>query len=155
MTDRWYFAYGSNLWVDQKEERTGVIREAVRCRLTGHRIAFNKRPDRGDAAYANIVPDDSAEVWGIAYLCDDAAIRALNGYEGVLGGHYRHEDVEVLTDTGEVLPALTYVAGDGHECEERVPESAYLNKILDGARYHQLPDDYIEMLKVLGGGPAG
>ena len=26
--DRWYFAYGSNLCIDQKQKRTGVIRRA-------------------------------------------------------------------------------------------------------------------------------
>lgn len=33
--DRWYFAYGSNLEVDRKVERTGHIRSTVRCRLPG------------------------------------------------------------------------------------------------------------------------
>ena len=28
--DVWYFAYGSNLWIDQKEKRTGAIRSGER-----------------------------------------------------------------------------------------------------------------------------
>ena len=60
--DQWYFAYGSNLFINQKERRTGRIRQAVRCRLPGFRFAFNKRGNGGQV-YANIVPDDAAEVW--------------------------------------------------------------------------------------------
>ena len=154
MGDRWYFAYGSNLLVDQKVERTGAIRTSVRCRLPAHRFAFNKSAAPKVGAYANVVPDESAAVWGVAYLCDEAAIAALDSHEGVSGGHYRHEDVEVVTDAGEVLRALTYVAGDDHVCEECRPRADYLDKILDGAHHHQLPEDYIEMLEVLGGRPA-
>lgn len=155
MSDRWYFAYGSNLLVDQKLQRTGDIRSSVRCRLPAHRIAFNKRPASGDGAYANIIPDASASVWGVAYLCDEAAIAALDRCEGVSGGHYRHEDVQVVTDTGDALQVLTYISGDDCLCEERRPRGDYLEKILVGARHHGLPEDYVELLEALGGGADG
>jgi gamma-glutamylcyclotransferase (GGCT)/AIG2-like uncharacterized protein YtfP len=155
MSDTWYFAYGSNLSVDRKMARTGAIRKAVRCRLPAYRIAFNKRPDLDVGAYANIIPDASEAVWGVAYLCDEDAVAELDGYEGVSGGHYRHEIVEVVTDTGEVLRALAYTAGDDRLCEERRPTSTYLQRILEGARYHQLPEDYIELLEAFGSGPHG
>lgn len=155
MSDRWYVAYGSNLSVDQKVDRTGTIRAAIPCQLRGHRLAFNKRAASGRGVYANIVPDESARVWGVAYLCDEAAIRALDRYEGVSGGHYRHERVEVVTDDGRVVQALTYVAGAEHTCEGRRPEPAYLKKILDGARQHCLPEEYLTELEALGSGPAG
>lgn len=51
--DQWYFAYGSNLFVDQKEERTGRSRQAIRSRLSSYRFAFNKRGGGGQV-YANI-----------------------------------------------------------------------------------------------------
>ena len=116
MTGTWYFAYGSNLLLDQKVSRTRTIRAARRCRLSGHRFAFNKRMRSGDGVCANIVPDEAgdapATVWGVAYLCDAAAIAALDDYEGVSTGHYRHAHVAVVTDEGDVLRALTYEAGE-------------------------------------------
>jgi hypothetical protein len=54
VSDQWYFAYGSNLSSEQKECRTGTIREARRARLDGYRIAFNKRGGDGTGK-ANIV----------------------------------------------------------------------------------------------------
>lgn len=47
MSDHWYFAYGSNLSTEQKERRTGFIREARCARLDGYHIAFNKRGNDG------------------------------------------------------------------------------------------------------------
>jgi gamma-glutamylcyclotransferase len=109
--DQWYFAYGSNLLVDQKEKRTGRVRQPVRSRLKGYRFAFNKRGDIGQI-YANIVPDDNAEVWGVAYLCNPEAIRSMDRYEGVASGHYERIQVVVEKDMGETAQAITYVAGE-------------------------------------------
>ena len=136
-------------------DRTGGIRAAIPCRLRGYRMAFNKRAASGPGVYANIVPEASARVWGVAYLCDEAAIHALDRYEGVSGGHYRPERVEVVTEEGRVLQALTYVAGAEHMCEGRRPARAYLNKILEGARQHRLPEEYVKEVEALGSGLVG
>src|SRR6266849_9020151 len=113
--DTWYFAYGSNLLVDQKEERTGRIRQAVRCRLPGYRFAFNKR-GAGGQIYANIVPDEKSEAWGVIYLCNPTAMRIMDGREGVSGGNYSRDRVTVVTDSGEHVPAETYIAGPNFIC---------------------------------------
>jgi cation transport regulator ChaC len=146
--DRWYFAYGSNLFVDQKVERTGSIRQAIRCRLSGFRLAFNKRGKKGQI-YANIVPEDSAEVWGVAYLCNPQAFRKMDIPEGVADGHYEHLPVTVALESGEEVEAITYVAGEDFVCEEGKPESWYLDKIVKGAKYHNLPGDYIAQIETL------
>lgn len=147
--DQWYFAYGSNLFVDQKEERTGRIRRAVRCRLAGFRFAFNKRGNCGQV-YANIVPDEPAEVWGVVYLCNPQAIRDMDRYEGVSSGHYERIPVTVEGETGEKIEAITYVAGDDFICEPGKPSDVYLGKIVTGARHHSLPSKYFEMIEALG-----
>jgi gamma-glutamylcyclotransferase (GGCT)/AIG2-like uncharacterized protein YtfP len=109
MADAWYFAYGSNLSVDRKQLRTGRIRKAIRCQLPDYRLAFNKRGSHGDI-YANIVHEPGQSVWGVIYLCNAAAMRELDRYEGVAGGHYERLTVEVVTDQGEWVEAVTYVA---------------------------------------------
>jgi len=154
VTDTWYFAYGSNLSVDQKMSRTGAIREARRCRLPGYRFAFNKRMAAGEGMYANVVRDDAATVWGVAYLCDEEAVATLDRFEGVSLGHYRREQVQVVTDDGDVLEALTYVAGHRFVGEEGWPLPHYLRMIVDGARDHGLPEEYIRHVEELGGGLA-
>lgn len=142
MNDQWYFAYGSNLSIDQKESRTGTIREAKRARLDGYRNAFNKRGTDGSGK-ANIIQDPSRTVWGVVYWCNSAALDKMDKHEGVSGGHYRREYVRVRHDPGDDLEAVTYIAGESFLDDSLVPTDAYLQTILRGARHHELPEDYI------------
>ncbi len=150
--DRWYFAYGSNLWSEQMERRTGPIRDARRCRLDGYRLAFDKRGSTRSPVFANIVEERDAVVWGVAYLCNDEAIEQMNRFEGLAKGHYVHANVRVVIDSGEVLDALTYVAGPGQVCDPGAPSAQYLNLILDGAAHHQLPTEYVDSIRELAHG---
>jgi cation transport regulator ChaC len=149
--DQWYFAYGSNLFVDQKVERTGPIRKADRCRLAGFRFTFNKRGNKGQV-YANIVPDKSAEVWGVVYLCNPQAIRDMNDYEGVASGHYERILVTVERESSAKIEAITYVAGEDFVCDPGKPSDEYLRKILAGACRHSLPRKYVEAIEALARG---
>ena len=146
--DLWYFAYGSNLFIDQKEQRTGRIRQADLCRLPGFRFAFNKRGSNGQI-YANIVPDDAAEIWGVIYLCDPKAIREMDRFEGVSSGHYERISVTVESESGEKVEAITYVAGEDFVCEAGKPSPEYLHKIVSGARHHALPEVYVAKIEKL------
>jgi cation transport regulator ChaC len=149
--DRWYFAYGSNLFVDQKEDRTGHIRQVIRCRLPGYRFAFNQRGKKGEV-HANIVPEAGAEVWGVIYLCNPAAFRDMDDYEGVASGDYRRLPVHVIKDSGEEVDAIAYIAGDRFVSEPGKPSGEYLERIISGARHHELPEEYIERVEALGKG---
>ena len=148
--DVWYFAYGSNLEVEQKENRTGSIREARRCRLPGYRLAFNKRGKTGQNL-ANIVPNEAKEVWGAAYRCRPEALVQMDNFEGVGVGHYNKVVVEVLTDSGDRLQAVTYIAGSSYICPEGHPSREYVDKIINGAKHHHLPAAYIEEIERLSG----
>lgn len=147
--DQWYFAYGSNLFIEQKVDRTGPIRKAVRCRLPGFRFAFNKRGNGGQI-YANIVPDKNAEVWGVVYLCNPTAIQKMDRREGVANGDYEQKLVTVEKDSGEKVEAITYIAGEDFVCKPGKPTSDYLLKIIAGARHHSLPEEYIVEIEILG-----
>jgi len=144
--DRWYFAYGSNLAIDQKELRTGTIREARRACLLGHRIVFSKLGSDGTGK-ANITPDGTQVVWGVAYLCRPKALMEMDKSEGVAGGHYHRKNVQVRCESGEVLEAVTYVAGERYLKSPTSPTPKYLHKIVSGARNHGLPEEYIQEIQ--------
>jgi cation transport regulator ChaC len=148
--DNWYFAYGSNLNVDQKEFRTGTIRKAVRCHLKHYRLAFNKRSGASGVA-ANIMPQDGQIVWGVAYLCSAEALSKMDSWEGVASGHYRRANVQVQTGDGGTLNAIAYIAEDKYVTEESRPSDEYLQKIISGAQHHAFPQEYIEAIKRLAG----
>lgn len=149
MSDQWYFAYGSNLASDQKENRTGPIRVQSRARLDRYRIAFNKRGTDGTGK-ANIVPDPSGTVWGVVYLCSPNALKAMDRHEGVSGGHYARKGVRVRVDGGAELDAVTYVAGNELIDNSLAPSQEYLQTILRWAKEHGLPEEYIRHLEALG-----
>ena len=90
--DVWYFAYGSNLWIDQKETRTGAIRSGNDrpriARLANYRLAFNKRGSQGQV-FANIVACPGDQVIGIAYRCKPSTIDTMSEWEG---GYERQSD---------------------------------------------------------------
>jgi cation transport regulator ChaC len=131
-------------------DRTGAIRtgdEAPRiARLHGWRLAFNKRGASGEV-YANIAPASSGEVViGVVYRWDEESRKKMARREG----GYAQAIVEVLTDAGDRLKAVTFIAQN--TCEEGQPSSDYLDTIVRGARQHGLPEEYIEQVMRLAGG---
>lgn len=146
MSDHWYFAYGSNLSTDQKERRTGAIREARRARLDGYRVAFNKRSNDGTGK-ANIVRAAARTVWGVVYRCSAEALRDMDRMEGVAYGHYIRRQIRVRVDTGEEMDAVTYIAGDSFVDDSCAPSQEYLQTMLQGARSHGIPEEYVREIE--------
>jgi len=148
--DVWYFAYGSNLWIDQKTERTGPIRQGDQrpriARLSNYRLAFNKR-GKGGVVCANVVDSPSAEVLGVIYLCDSQSMDTMDAWE--IG--YQRKMVKVTAENGEVFDAVTYVAKPESLGPEGQPSDDYLGTILKGARAHGLPEEYIKSIEELAG----
>lgn len=144
--DKWYFAYGSNLLVDQKEKRTGRIRKAIKCNLPGYKFVFNKQGSCRQV-YANILHDDNEKVWGVIYLCSPETIKEMDKCEGVTGGHYHHINVEVIKDDGEKVSAMAYEAGSEYIVSDGKPNKEYLKKIIKGAKNNGLPENYIQYIE--------
>jgi len=147
----WYFAYGSNLCVEQMARRTGPIGVGENgpriARLAGYRLAFNMRGDDG-SLYANIArPGDG--VIGVLYRCDEAALARLDAYEQ----GYDRLAVRVTLEGGEPRAAMAYVARPEHTADEGAPTAAYLGIILRGARRHGLPDAYVRSIEARGAAP--
>jgi len=142
----YYFAYGRNMDCSEKEARTSSIHSAQRACLRGYRLAFNKKADKG-GVYANIVSSAKDEVWGVLYKCSPQTLDALDGPEGVKGGHYRREVVSVQLDSGQTIQAQVYIATQKFIVPESVPNSAYLNHLLRGAKHYKLPTSYITKLE--------
>ncbi|OAI54219.1 hypothetical protein AYO44_15325 [Planctomycetaceae bacterium SCGC AG-212-F19] len=142
--DEWYFAYGSNLCVDQMVRRTGPVRlgnDRPRVvQLPGYRLAFNMQSDGGQV-FANIVRPGEGVV-GVVYRCSPEALALLDEYES----GYERQRVTVVDDRGAELAALTYVAMPGNVVVARTPDAEYLQRVVGGARQHGLPEAYIRSI---------
>src|SRR5262249_56639989 len=115
--------------------------------IDGHRLTFDLPVGRGERGVANLALDPMASTWGVCYLLDPAGCDQLDRTEGVHRGYYRRLDVRVVTDDGTSLAAFAYqgaasVAG-------RKPSARYIGLLLDGAREHGLPAEWVRYLEGL------
>jgi len=137
-----YFAYGSNLCPDRMRERIPSARAHARARLPGHRLTTDKL-GRDGSGKANVTADVAASVWGVLYAVDAAHWTRLDRYEP----GYARIEVAVETITGDRLWAETYRAEVLSAAV--LPFASYKRLIVEGARHHGLPTDYVALLEAL------
>jgi len=142
----WYFAYGSNLWIDQMVERVGagcLETPPEVARLPDYRLVFNMRGDDG-AVFANIAtPGDG--VYGVIYRCSSAVLARLDEFES----GYDRVWMQVIDRVGLARSAVAYVAHARPTGETGLPSEPYVRRILTGARQQGLPEEYIRRIESL------
>jgi cation transport regulator ChaC len=142
----WYFAYGSNMHKGTFVERRRIRPLESRVgRIVGYRLRFNLegRP-KGKAAPANICPDADQEVWGVLYKITRRDMLRLDSTEGVPGRGYQPTWLTAVDVDGNPLTAIAYVA-TGKE-SDGTPSHRYISLLRDGARFHGLPEHWVEFL---------
>jgi phage replication-related protein YjqB (UPF0714/DUF867 family)/gamma-glutamylcyclotransferase (GGCT)/AIG2-like uncharacterized protein YtfP len=131
-----YFAYGSNLSVQQMAARCPDAVEPRRATLADHDWLINER------GVATIEPLAGSEVHGVLWHVSDRDLATLDSAEGV-PVRYRRDRLTVHTDDG---PSEAWVYID-HRVDPGPPRPGYLERIIDGARHHDLPHRWIEFLR--------
>src|SRR5262245_42084570 len=126
-----YFAYGSNMNEPQFRDRCPHSFFLCRATLSGYRFVITSR------GYANVLKSESSTAHGVLCAITESDEKELDFREGVHKNIYRRETLPVTTELGYTMPALVYV--DNAE-DEGQPNAGYLEKVLDGARRHGLPD---------------
>jgi cation transport regulator ChaC len=141
----WYFAYGSNLWVDQVVERTGLIDQSDDrpqvARLPDYRLVFNMQDGPGEV-FANIMPGGDG-VFGVLYRLTLEALERMDHHEQ----GYLRTRVLVSIENTDLIEAVTYVADAVNLVDGGRPSMQYLQRIVRGARQHGLPEEYIRNLQ--------
>lgn len=133
-TDRvWYFAYGSNMNLQRMMDRSAYFTQRKRGILHGHRLVFNKisgtYPGHG---VANVVAEWGYDVVGVLYEVDRPGIEALDGFEGVRGGHYIRTEMMVQLNDGTAVNAYVYVAHPDRVEEGLTPHEDYFYHLKQG-----------------------
>jgi len=145
----WYFAYGSNMQPATFRGRRGIAaRQAIPARLAGWQLVFDKPPllPMGQGM-ANIVATDGAHVLGVAYAVTAEDLAHIDLTEGVLIDNYRRVAVRIapLDGAGPELEAFT-LTSDRRDASLR-PSARYMALLIEGARAHGLPPDYVAWLE--------
>lgn len=139
-----YFAYGSNMSSRRLQARVPSATLVSKASLRGHQLRFHKHSlDDHSAkcdAYRTGEPDH--RVLGVLFEFDQSEQAYLDRCEGE---GYKVVRVEVETEDGDFVQALSYLAvliKPGLK-----PYPWYKQHVLNGAREHALPAEYIAMIE--------
>ncbi len=95
------------------------------------------------SAKANLRADPRAHVWGALYRLGPGQLEILDRFEG----GYERLQVQVQSPRGASHAALTYRSE--RRTGDPVPFDWYRQLILEGAREHGLPEDWLAWLEAL------
>jgi cation transport regulator ChaC len=143
--DLWYFAYGSNMSRAIFVERRGMRPSATTWGwLEGYGLCFDLPVGPGERGVANVVPRPGSRTCGVLYRITADEAERLDHTEGVKGGYYGRLAVAVESREGTRLEAFTYHSS--YSTPGRKPSARYMGLLLAGAREHELPPPYVEIL---------
>jgi gamma-glutamylcyclotransferase (GGCT)/AIG2-like uncharacterized protein YtfP len=141
-----YFAYGSNMCTGRLQRRVPSARCLRNARLPGYSFQFHKRSKDGSAKADAFETGNLSElVWGVVFDIDEREKSLLDRAEG-LGAGYREKAVTVFDREGQRYELFLYVA-DSDSIDSTIrPYSWYKRFVVDGARQHALPDEYVNKI---------
>ena len=137
-----YFAYASNLKTSVLEDRIGdKVLDNIQGRLIDYGFRFNKKNEDGSAR-ANILISESEDVFGVIYQIGENYREILLSTEP----GYRLIRVSVENAHG-AQEAFTFISDE--DAEGIRTKAEYVNTILQGAKEHALPEEYVDFIKSL------
>jgi hypothetical protein len=131
---RLYFAYGSNMWLEQMKRRAPDHERIGRATLAGHRWIISTR------GVANVVVSDADVVEGTLFRISKADEKSLDNWERVAEGAYGKHDRIVHCDGADHAGVLVYI---DPITERGEPNREYIGRINNGLRDAGLSEDYV------------
>jgi len=130
-------------WEDMEETKLRQRINPIICELKGYKLVFNK-PIENDSTYghANLVKDENGLVEGVIYHLTKEALAFLDRMEV---GYIRKEFTVTTREEKKEVKVQVYLAESSRDGLK--PSKDYLDKILEGAREHQLNLEYIAKIR--------
>lgn len=148
MADFWYFAYGSNMNLKWMRSIKVHPISHVPAILRDYDLQFNLCfPSQIGvvSGFANIMPKKGSDVHGVLFKLPKKSLWRMNLAEGAFVGMYKTQKVELLHPDGHMVSAITYVSTSTSENVK--PGTRYLNRVIEGAKFHKLPEKWISLLQ--------
>lgn len=135
-----YFAYGSNMNLDQMAFRSPDAEVVGVVRLDDHRLTFC---GSGYAGVATILPQSGSHVDGVLWNISEADERHLDFYEGY-PRLYGKEPIEVTDSSGQKMTVMVYTMNAPYKECPAPPSKAYLQGIVEGCRQNGIDPSPIQ-----------
>jgi gamma-glutamylaminecyclotransferase len=130
-----YFAYGSNMSVEQMSERCPESPKVLGIALlSGHEFRINSD------GVATIVPSSKQQVWGVVWQLSPMDEAGLDIHEGVYAGVYRKEYFTVNAPSKPPQQVFAFVALNDFPGTAR---RGYLEQIIAAGARHGFPHSYL------------
>lgn len=135
---RYYIAYGSNLSTTQMARRCPGAMLVGTGILDDYLLEF--RTAYGGGAFATITPVKGAKVPIAIFEIKPSDEINLDIYEGVRGGHYFKEELNIPLN-GKEIKAMVYRMNLNATLS--VPSQTYINVVLEGYHEHGFDEEFI------------
>ena len=140
MKDRYYFAYGSNMNLEQMKYRCPAAEVVENVRLENYRLAFRGRaPGNG---VATVLQEKGSYVEGVLWKITEACEKSLDFYEG-FPSFYGKESIRVKNQDGVEKEVFVYMMNAPHKDVPAKPSKFYLDGILEGCKDNQIPTESV------------
>ena len=137
MPETLYFAYGSNIDLEQMARRCPAARVVGPATLENYELAF-----RG-SGFATIVLKKGSVVHGLLWSITPLCEQALDRYEGY-PRHYTKEPVTVRGEDGREASVMAYVMAEEWSRHPALPSETYYGIIQRGFEENGLPVSSLE-----------
>ena len=144
-----YFAYGSNMCTGRLRRRVPSATFVSIAKLVAHSFRLHKRSTDGSGkgdAFETGNPLDN--VWGVIFNIDERQKPTLDEAEG-LGAGYEEKMASVLDEDGQEHRVILYFAEPSSIDNTLRPYSWYKRFVVDGARQHTLPNEYVDVIAAM------
>jgi len=134
-----YFAYGSNLSLEQMKTRCPSSRLIGPGCLEGHRLDFTRYSVKWRGGTADVVEDLKEEVWGLIYGISTDDLHKLDGHEGYPDTYTRFQAL-IKTGKGHISGVWVYKVVQKKPFIP--PTKEYLGIIKEAAVKFNFPEKY-------------
>ncbi|MES2674349.1 MAG: gamma-glutamylcyclotransferase family protein [Pseudomonadota bacterium] len=141
-----YFAYGSNLHPLRLQERVPSAAVIGVVKVPGIKLTFSKRSIDLSGKCSFYESGNSDDIlYGVLYEFDPVDKGKLDKAEGKGSGY--NEQLVRFELNGNFYNPFTYIAHHDYLDGSLRPYEWYKQFVIEGAKYHSMPDEYISWLE--------
>ena len=137
MEETLYFAYGSNINLEQMEHRCPDALLVGPVTLQNDELHF-----RG-SGFATVAPKKGSTVHGLVWKITPTCEQSLDRYEGY-PRHYTKETVTVKDAAGAEIPVMVYIMAEPYCRQPALPSPYYYRVIQRGFEANGLPVESLQ-----------
>ena len=141
MSETLYFAYGSNINLQQMAVRCPNAKVVEPAVLEGYELLF--RGNGSSFGVATITPKEGSQVQGLLWKITPYCEMSLDIYEGY-PRLYEKQTITLYTKSGKQVWAMAYVMTHEWKRIPTTPVPSYYTGILEGFQQNGLPEQALE-----------